>query len=104
MNFKIGSEGLNLIEANNVILLDTWWNFALEDQAICRCKRNGQTKKVNIYRILTNNSIELLIYKKAQYKKGLFKKLKEKEEIKNVTINKELLLDMMTSLKQYNEL
>ena len=104
MNYRIGSEGLNLIESNNVILLDSWWNFSLEEQAIARAKRQGQEKKVNIYRIMTKNSIEMLIFKKAQYKVDLFDKLKNDKEIKKLTINKELLKEIIYDLKRYNEL
>ena len=80
MNYKIGAEGLNLAFANNVILLDTWWNFSLEEQAIARVYRNGQTKQVNVYRILTKFSIEEIIFKLSREKKEIMNKLKNGEE------------------------
>ena len=45
--------GLNLTACNNVILVDMWWNPALEDQAFDRAHRLGQTRDVNIYKLTT---------------------------------------------------
>lgn len=81
MNYTIGAEGLNLVESNNVLLIDTWWNNALEEQAIARVKRIGQTKKINVYRLLMKSSIEELMYEKSQSKKGIFEKLKNEEKL-----------------------
>ncbi|KAJ1964429.1 hypothetical protein IWQ62_002933, partial [Dispira parvispora] len=58
MSIKCGSVGLNLCCANHVILLDLWWNPALEDQATDRVHRIGQKKPVVVYRITIPNSIE----------------------------------------------
>ncbi|KAG2235394.1 hypothetical protein INT48_005744 [Thamnidium elegans] len=55
---KCGSLGLNLTVANRVILLDVWWNPALENQAIDRVHRIGQTKDVEVHRIFINNTVE----------------------------------------------
>lgn len=46
--YKVGGVGLNLINANNVILADMWWNPSVEDQAVDRTHRMGQTKEVNV--------------------------------------------------------
>ncbi len=81
MNYRIGAEGLNLIEANNVVLLDTWWNFTYERQAIARCHRIGQTKTVNIYRLLFKNSIETLMYNKSVFKSDIFEKIKYGQDL-----------------------
>jgi SNF2 family DNA or RNA helicase len=80
MNYKIGSEGLNLTEANNIILLDSWWNFVYEEQAIARVHRTGQTKEVNVYKIMMNSSFEELMYKLSLEKKDLFSKLKNNDQ------------------------
>ncbi|KAJ1656085.1 hypothetical protein IWQ61_004281 [Dispira simplex] len=58
MSIKCGSVGLNLCCANHVILLDLWWNPALEDQATDRVHRIGQKKPVVVYRITIPNSVE----------------------------------------------
>lgn len=81
MNYRIGAEGLNLVEANNVILLDTWWNFTYEKQAIARCHRIGQSKQVNVYRLLFKNSVETLMFNKSAFKSDIFNKIKNNEKL-----------------------
>jgi non-specific serine/threonine protein kinase len=58
MTLKVGGVGLNLTEADYVILFDPWWNPASEAQAIDRTHRIGQTKPVFVYRLIAKNSIE----------------------------------------------
>ncbi|ORZ23502.1 SNF2 family N-terminal domain-domain-containing protein [Absidia repens] len=55
---RCGSLGLNLTMANRVILMDVWWNPALENQAIDRVHRIGQTKDVEVHRLFINNTVE----------------------------------------------
>lgn len=55
---KCGSLGLNLTVANRVILLDVWWNPALENQAIDRVHRIGQKKNVHVHRLFINDTVE----------------------------------------------
>ncbi|OBZ82282.1 putative ATP-dependent helicase C23E6.02 [Choanephora cucurbitarum] len=66
---KCGSLGLNLTCANRVILMDIWWNPALENQAIDRVHRIGQRKPVDVHRIFINRTVEdriLELQKKKQ--------------------------------------
>ncbi|EIN06926.1 hypothetical protein PUNSTDRAFT_90645 [Punctularia strigosozonata HHB-11173 SS5] len=58
ISFKAGSTGLNLTSCNNVILVDLWWNPALEDQAFDRAHRMGQTRPVNIYKLCVPETVE----------------------------------------------
>ncbi|MGI4022672.1 MAG: DEAD/DEAH box helicase [Janthinobacterium lividum] len=58
ISIKAGGVGLNLTQADYVFILDPWWNPAVEQQAIDRTHRIGQTKKVIIYKFITKNSIE----------------------------------------------
>ncbi|KAI8822237.1 SNF2 family N-terminal domain-containing protein [Fimicolochytrium jonesii] len=58
ISLKCGSLGLNLTAANRVIMLDMWWNPALEDQAIDRVHRIGQTKDVEVIRLAVENTVE----------------------------------------------
>ena len=58
ISLKAGGFGLNLTEADYVFLLDPWWNPATETQAIDRSHRIGQTRPVNVYRLVANNTIE----------------------------------------------
>ncbi len=58
LSLKAGGVGLNLTAATNVILLDPWWNPAVEDQASDRAHRLGQTRPVTIYRLISMGTVE----------------------------------------------
>lgn len=58
ISFKAGSTGLNLTCCNNVVLMDMWWNPALEEQAFDRAHRLGQTRNVNIYKLRVEETVE----------------------------------------------
>jgi SNF2 family DNA or RNA helicase len=57
-SLKATAVGLNLTEASEVIFIDMWWNPAVEDQAIARVHRIGQTRDVNIIRFCIKNTVE----------------------------------------------
>jgi superfamily II DNA or RNA helicase len=70
LSLKAGGTGLNLTRADHVIHLDRWWNPAVEDQATDRAHRIGQTKPVQVHRLVTRGTIEervaeLLLRKRA---------------------------------------
>jgi hypothetical protein len=50
--------GINLLGACNVVVCDPWWNPAVEDQAIDRVYRIGQTEPVTVYRLIVANTVE----------------------------------------------
>lgn len=58
VSLKAGSTGLNLTAANWVFLLDSWWNPAVEDQAIDRVHRIGQKKDVHVVKLKIRDSVE----------------------------------------------
>jgi SNF2 family DNA or RNA helicase len=58
VSLKAGGTGLNLIAADTVILYDPWWNPAVEDQAIDRAYRIGQTKPVFVHKLVASGTIE----------------------------------------------
>jgi SNF2 family DNA or RNA helicase len=58
ISLRAGGFGLNLTAASYVVLYDPWWNPAVENQAIDRAHRIGQTNRVNAYRLIVKNSIE----------------------------------------------
>ena len=58
ISIKAGGVGLNLTEADYVFILDPWWNPAVEQQAIDRSHRIGQTKNVFIYKFITKDTVE----------------------------------------------
>jgi len=57
-SLAVCSVGLNLVAANQVILADSWWAPAIEDQAVDRVHRLGQTKPTTVWRLVMNDSIE----------------------------------------------
>lgn len=71
LSLKAGGVGLNLTAADYVILLDPWWNPAVENQAADRAHRIGQTKPVTIYRLINKQTIEEKILELHQTKKDL---------------------------------
>ena len=58
ISLKAGGTGLNLTSADTVVIYDPWWNPAVEDQAIDRAHRIGQTKAVTVYRLVTEDTVE----------------------------------------------
>jgi SNF2 family DNA or RNA helicase len=58
ISLKAGGTGLNLTAADYVYILDPWWNPAVENQAIDRCYRMGQDKKVMAYRMICKDTVE----------------------------------------------
>lgn len=77
ISLKTGGYGINLTAADTVIIVDPWWNPMLENQAIDRAYRIGQTKKVNVYRLITKGTVEEKIMLLQQNKKDLFENLIE---------------------------
>lgn len=73
ISLKAGGVGLNLTGADTVILVDLWWNPAVEAQAISRAHRMGQTEKVECYRLITRGTIEEKIQELQENKKDLVK-------------------------------
>ena len=77
MSMKAGGVGLNLTEADSVILLDDWWNPAVEDQAIARAHRIGQKNNVLVLRLVCKDTIEekiLQLQEKKRLTVDLFNK------------------------------
>jgi SNF2 family DNA or RNA helicase len=58
LSLKAGGTGLTLTAADTVVLLDPWWNPAVERQASDRAHRIGQDKPVTIYRLVASGTIE----------------------------------------------
>ena len=71
ISLKAGGTGLNLIGADMVIHYDPWWNLSAENQATDRTYRIGQKKNVQVYKLITKNSIEEKIYELQERKAKL---------------------------------
>ena len=71
ISLKAGGTGLNLTGADMVIHYDPWWNLSAENQATDRTYRIGQKRNVQVYKLITKNSIEEKIYELQQKKAKL---------------------------------
>ena len=71
ISLKAGGYGLNLTAADHVMLMDPWWNPAVEAQAIDRAHRLGQERVVTALRLVTRNTVEEKIIKLQATKRGI---------------------------------
>lgn len=75
ISLKAGGVGLNLTAADYVYIVDPWWNPAVEQQAIDRTHRIGQTKNIFAYRMICKDTIEDKILQLQDRKRILAKEL-----------------------------
>ena len=75
ISLKAGGVGLNLTAADYVYIVDPWWNPAVEQQAIDRTHRIGQTKNIFAYRMICKDTIEDKILQLQERKRTLAKEL-----------------------------
>ncbi len=75
ISLKAGGVGLNLTSADYVYIVDPWWNPAVEQQAIDRTHRIGQTKNIFAYRMICKDTIEDKILNLQERKRVLAKEL-----------------------------
>jgi superfamily II DNA or RNA helicase len=71
ISLKAGGTGLNLTGADTVVHFDPWWNPAVEDQATDRAHRIGQTKNVNVYKLIAAGTVEEKILELSAKKRAL---------------------------------
>jgi SNF2 family DNA or RNA helicase len=91
LSLKAGGVGLNLTAATSVILLDPWWNPAVEDQAADRAHRLGQTRPVTIYRLIARGTIEEKILGLHARKRELVAGVLEGKEVAGRLSSEDLL-------------
>lgn len=75
ISLKAGGVGLNLTAADYVYIVDPWWNPAVEQQAIDRTHRIGQTKNIFAYRMICKDTIEDKILQLQEKKRSLARDL-----------------------------
>ena len=75
ISLKAGGTGLNLVGADVVIHLDPWWNYSAESQASDRAHRIGQTRTVEVIKLIAENSIEERVVNLQNEKKELVDKV-----------------------------
>lgn len=80
ISLKAGNAGLTLTAADYVFLFDPWWNTAVQQQAIDRTHRIGQTKNVFAYKMICKDTIEEKIIRLQQKKKQLAEDLISADE------------------------
>jgi SNF2 family DNA or RNA helicase len=71
VSLRAGGSGLNLTAADTVYILDPWWNPAVEQQAADRAHRIGQTRPVNVYRLVATDTVEERVLALQEHKRGL---------------------------------
>ncbi|KAF9451964.1 hypothetical protein P691DRAFT_772701 [Macrolepiota fuliginosa MF-IS2] len=71
ISLKAGALGLNLTVANNVYLMDPWWQEGIESQAIDRVNRIGQKKPVHVYQLIAEDTVESKVLEIQERKKKL---------------------------------
>lgn len=69
LSLKAGGVGLNLTSAKRVYMMDPWWSFAVEAQAIDRVHRMGQEEEVRVYRFIVKDSVEERMLRVQERKK-----------------------------------
>ena len=86
ISLKAGGFGLTLTEADYVFVLDPWWNPAAENQAVDRAHRIGQTRAVNVYRMVSADTIEEKVVALQQRKRDLFASVVDTGEFRSAAI------------------
>ena len=94
ISLKAGGTGLNLTGADIVIHYDPWWNLSAENQATDRAYRIGQKKNVQVYKLITKNTIEEKIYDIQQRKAELIDNMLDTETVFANKLSKEDILSL----------
>lgn len=94
ISLKAGGTGLNLIGADMVIHYDPWWNLSAENQATDRTYRIGQKRNVQVYKLITKNSIEEKIFELQQKKAKLIDNMLSTNETFVNKLTKEDIMEL----------
>ena len=100
ISLKAGGTGLNLTGADMVIHYDPWWNPAVEDQATDRAHRIGQTRKVQVIRLVTHDTIEEQVVALSQSKKQLFEQLIQAGEENITSLSDEAIRAIFSDMEE----
>ena len=96
ISLKAGGTGLNLTGADMVIHYDPWWNSSAENQATDRAYRIGQKRNVQVYKLITKNSIEEKIYELQQKKSELIDSMLDTNTSFINKLSKEEIMNLFT--------
>ncbi len=89
ISLKAGGVGLNLTAADYVYIVDPWWNPAVEQQAIDRTHRIGQTKNIFAYRMICKDTVEDKIIQLQERKRQLAKDIVADDDAFVKTLSRE---------------
>ncbi|KAF4374022.1 hypothetical protein F8388_007928 [Cannabis sativa] len=103
LSSKAGGCGLNLIGGNRLVLFDPDWNPANDKQAAARVWRDGQKKRVYIYRFLTTGTIEEKVYQRQMSKEGLQKVIQKEQTDSLTTQGNSLSIEDLRDLFSFHE-
>ncbi len=93
ISLKAGGTGLNLTNADVVIHYDPWWNQAVENQATDRAHRMGQKRHVQVYKLITQGTIEEKIVELQEKKASLLESVLE--ETGDTPMTRDEILDLL---------
>ena len=96
LSLKAGGTGLNLTRADHVVHVDRWWNPAVEDQATDRAYRIGQTKPVQVHRMVTEGTVEERIAELLERKRNLADSVLAQGEVALTELDNSELRDLVT--------
>ena len=96
LSLKAGGTGLNLTGADHVVHFDRWWNPAVEDQASDRAHRIGQTRPVQVHRMITTGTIEQRIAELLGRKRHLADSVLTSGETALTELSNDELRDLVT--------
>ena len=96
ISLKAGGTGLNLIGADMVIHYDPWWNMSAENQATDRAYRIGQKNNVQVYKLITKNSIEEKIYELQEKKSKLIDNMLSTQTTFINKLNKDDIMELFS--------
>ena len=96
LSLKAGGTGLNLTRADHVVHVDRWWNPAVEDQATDRAHRIGQTRPVQVHRMITQGTVEERVAELLRRKRSLADAVLARGETALTELSNDELLDLVS--------
>jgi superfamily II DNA or RNA helicase len=100
LSLKAGGTGLNLTRADHVIHVDRWWNPAVEDQATDRAHRIGQTRPVQVHKLVTQGTVEERVAELLRRKRSLADAVLARGETALTELSNDELLDLVSLRRQ----
>lgn len=94
ISLKAGGTGLNLTGADTIVHFDPWWNPAVEAQATDRAHRIGQTKSVNVYKLVVVGTVEEKVLQMQEAKRQLLAGVFDESDVANARLSIDELRDL----------